>query len=218
MAGRFGLPVTFKRGLLARLRAAHDAPELERLRTAVSITAAGHASAAAATVAGVSERDVQTQLEYAFYAAGATGLSYPSIVGSGPNATVLHYPGAGRRLQDGDLVVIDAGAVIKSWQQIAASLPKAQANLSALLNSVKMIDVHGNTLILGLASDVLVSKIDKPDQIEAMQKLIKVHFGVDVNIRCTVTTAKGKIPPNVAQDGMVATAIQHGGEIVDMQD
>ena len=81
-----------------------------------------------------------------------------------------------------------------------------------------MIDVQGKTLILGLASDVLVSKIDKPDQIEAIQKLIKDEFGVNVNVRCVVTTAKGKIPPNVAQDGMVATAIQHGGEIVDLQD
>ena len=114
--------------------------------------------------------------------------------------------------------VLSAGDVIKAWKPMSAALPKAQANLSALMNSVKMIDVQGNTLILGLASDVLVSKIDKPDQLEAIQKLIKDHFGVDVSIRCMVTNAKGKIPPNVAQDGMVATAIQHGGEIVDMQD
>lgn len=114
--------------------------------------------------------------------------------------------------------VINAGDVIKSWKHMSSALPKSQANLSALMNSVKMIDVHGSTLILGLASDVLVSKIDKPDQIEAIQKLIKDQFGVDVSIRCTVTNAKGKIPANVAQDGMVATAIQHGGEIVDMQE
>jgi len=113
---------------------------------------------------------------------------------------------------------LSAGDVIKAWKHLSSSLPKAQANLSALLNSVRMIDVQGKTLILGLASDVLVSKIDKPDQIEAIQKLIKDEFGVNVNVRCMVTTAKGKIPPNVSQDGMVATAIQHGGEIVDVQD
>lgn len=113
---------------------------------------------------------------------------------------------------------INAGDVIKAWKPMSAALPKAQANLSALMNSVRMIDVQGSTLILGLASDVLVSKLDKPDQIEAIQKLIKDQFGVDVSVRCMVTNAKGKIPPNVAQDGMVATAIQHGGEIVDMQD
>ena len=111
---------------------------------------------------------------------------------------------------------ISAGDIIKAWKHLSASLPKVQANLSALLNSVKMIDMQGKTLILGLASDVLVSKIDKPDQIEAIKKLIKDEFGADVNIRCVVTTAKGKIPPNVPQDGMVAAAIQHGGQIVDM--
>jgi DNA polymerase-3 subunit gamma/tau len=113
---------------------------------------------------------------------------------------------------------LSAGDVIKAWKHLSASLPKAQANLSALLNSVRMIDVQGKTLILGMASDVLISKIDKPDQIDVIQKLIKDEFGVDVNVRCIVTTAKGKIPSNVSQDGMVAAAIQHGGEIVDMQD
>ena len=113
---------------------------------------------------------------------------------------------------------LSVGDVLKAWKHLSASLPKAQANLSALLNSVRMIDMQGKTLILGLASDVLVSKIDKPDQIEVVRKLIKDEFGVDVNVRCVVTNIKGKIPPNVPQDGMVATAIQHGGEIVDMQD
>jgi DNA polymerase-3 subunit gamma/tau len=114
--------------------------------------------------------------------------------------------------------ILNAGDVIKAWKHISSSLPKTQANLSALLNSVRMIDVEGKTLILGLASDVLISKIDKPDQIEVIRKLIKDEFGVDVSVRCVVTTAKGKIPPNIPQDGMVATALQHGGEIVDIQD
>ncbi|RPJ23434.1 MAG: DNA polymerase III subunit gamma/tau, partial [Chloroflexi bacterium] len=115
-----------------------------------------------------------------------------------------------------DKSTVSAADVIKAWKHLTASLPKSQANLSALLNSVKMIDVQGRTLILGLASDVLISKIDKPDQIELIQKLIKDELGVELNVRCVVTTAKGKIPPNIPQDGMVAAAIQHGGQIVDM--
>ena len=111
---------------------------------------------------------------------------------------------------------IDAGDIIKAWKRLSAALPKSQANLSALMNSVRMIDVQHGTLILGLASDVLVSKLDKPDQVEIIQKLVRDEFGVDMPVRCVVTSVKGKIPPNVPQDGMVATAIQHGGEIVDM--
>jgi len=110
---------------------------------------------------------------------------------------------------------INAGDVLKVWKHLSASLPKAQANLGALMNSVRMIDVQGKTLVLGLASDVLVEKLNKPDQLEIIQKLIKDNFHVDLSVRCAVSNAKGKIPPNVAQDGMVAAAIQHGGEVVD---
>ncbi|HEX5808550.1 MAG TPA: DNA polymerase III subunit gamma/tau [Anaerolineales bacterium] len=129
---------------------------------------------------------------------------------------IISQPEEAPALRSPGKSALSAADVSKSWKHLASSLPKSQANLSALLNSVKMIDIQGKTLILGLASDVLVSKIDKPDQIEAIQKLIREQFGVDVNIRCVVTTAKGKIPPNIPQDGMVATAIQHGGQIVDM--
>jgi len=110
LASRFGLKVVYKRSLLAELRAAHGPEELERMERAIAITAQGHNAAARATVAGVSERDVQTQLEYAFFAGGATGLSYSSIVGSGPNGAVLHWDKNSRILQGGDLVVIDAAA------------------------------------------------------------------------------------------------------------
>jgi len=109
-ASRFGLRVIFKRGLLADLRTAHSPEELARMERAIAITRAGHDAVARAVVPGVSERDVQTQLEYAFYAAGATGLSYPSIVGSGPNGAVLHWDKNSRLLKDGDLVVVDAAA------------------------------------------------------------------------------------------------------------
>jgi Xaa-Pro aminopeptidase len=110
VASRFGLKVVYKRGLLADLRAAHGPEELERMERAIAITAEGHNAVARATVAGVSERDVQTQLEFAFFAAGGTGLSYSSIVGSGPNGAVLHWDKNSRILQNGDLVVVDAAA------------------------------------------------------------------------------------------------------------
>ncbi|MBK7319266.1 DNA polymerase III subunit gamma/tau [Candidatus Villigracilis affinis] len=135
--------------------------------------------------------------------------SQPEVKSEAPPAQIESAP---------EKPILNSNDIVRSWKSLAASLPKSQANLSALLNSVKMIDIQGKTLMLGLASDVLVSKLDKPDQIEAIQKLIKDHFHVDVAVKCIVTNAKGKIPPNVAQDGMVAAAIHHGGEIVDMDE
>jgi Xaa-Pro aminopeptidase len=110
LAEAFGLDLKFQRDLLARLREAHGPEELPLLERAVAITKAGHEAAARATVAGVSERDVQTQIEYAFYSQGATGLSYASIVGSGINGAVLHWDQNSRMLRDGDVVVVDAAS------------------------------------------------------------------------------------------------------------
>ncbi len=114
--------------------------------------------------------------------------------------------------------IINSNDIVKAWKSLIATLPKSQANLGALLNSVRMIDVQGKTLLLGMASDVLVEKLNKPDQIETIKRIIKDHFHVDVAVRCVVTNAKGKLPANISGDGMVATAIQHGGEIVDMDE
>ena len=113
---------------------------------------------------------------------------------------------------------INSNDIVKAWKPLIATLPKTNATLSGLMNSVRNIDVQGKTLILGMASDVLVEKLNKPDQIETIQRLIKDHFHVDLSVRCVVNNAKGKLPTHVSQDGMVAAAIQHGGEIVDMDE
>ena len=110
LAQRLGLKVAYRRALLEQLREKHDGEELARMERAIAISVAGHEVAARSTVEGVSERDVQTQMEYAFFAAGATGLSYPSIVGTGPDGAVLHWDKNSRALKAGDLVVIDAAA------------------------------------------------------------------------------------------------------------
>jgi Xaa-Pro aminopeptidase len=110
VAQRFGLRTVSKHSLLAELREAHGPEEIERMERAIAITRAGHEAVAKGAVGGVSERDVQTQLEYAFFAAGATGLSYPSIVGAGPDGAVLHWDKNSRVLKDGDVVVVDAAA------------------------------------------------------------------------------------------------------------
>jgi Xaa-Pro aminopeptidase len=110
VAESLGLRVVYKRDLLARLRATHEPQELALMERAIDITRAGHEAAARATVAGVTERAVQTKIEYAFFSNGATGLSYGSIVGSGVNGAVLHWVRNDRVLEAGDLVVIDAAA------------------------------------------------------------------------------------------------------------
>ena len=119
---------------------------------------------------------------------------------------------------DANTPIVAASEVIKVWKQFQSSLKKENAsNLAALLNSVASIDVQGDTLVLGFASDVLMSKM-KEDEKKRTTQLVADALGVTLNIRCEVSNAKGKVPPHVPQDGMVATAIHQGGEIVDVQE
>jgi Xaa-Pro aminopeptidase len=59
---------------------------------------------------GLFEYRVQAAMEFVFRQHGSTRNGYPSIVASGANATVLHYTENDRRIEDGDLLLIDAGA------------------------------------------------------------------------------------------------------------
>jgi DNA polymerase III gamma/tau subunit len=113
--------------------------------------------------------------------------------------------------------VISTSEVEKAWKKIAVAAKEKSSSLAALLNSVSTKDVQGNTLVLGFASDVLMSKM-KPEETELTRQFIANVLGVTLDIRCEVTNAKGKVPPHVSQDGMVATAIHQGGEIVDVQE
>jgi Xaa-Pro aminopeptidase len=84
--------------------------ELEMMRRAADITCEAHRAAMAAAHPGVHEYELEALIEYTFRRSGAVGPSYSSIVGSGPNATILHYVENSRRVRENDLVLVDAGA------------------------------------------------------------------------------------------------------------
>jgi len=95
---------------LASLRQIKDADEVRRLRRAVGITTEAFLDAMAAAKPGMYEYEVEAALEYGFRRRGAERVGFPSIVGSGPNGTILHYDENRRRMEEGELVVIDVGA------------------------------------------------------------------------------------------------------------
>jgi len=114
--------------------------------------------------------------------------------------------------------VISLAEINKSWKDIRAVIKPAHPAVEALLNSCKPMEVRGDELILGFQSDTVRALMDKPENLEATQKAVADVLGVTLKIKCAVTNAKGKLPPHVSADGMVATALDHGGEIVDVQE
>jgi Xaa-Pro aminopeptidase len=83
--------------------------ELASMCRAIEISAGAHVEAMAKAAPGVYEFEVEALLRAAFRAGGAERTAYEPIVGSGPNATVLHYRRNNRRIEPGDLLLIDAG-------------------------------------------------------------------------------------------------------------
>jgi Xaa-Pro aminopeptidase len=96
--------------ILAQLRLTKDREEIRRLRRAVEITGEAHRELWRVADPGLAEYQLEAVLEYVFRVNGAERVGFPSIVGSGPNSTILHYDANRRVLQDGDLVVVDIGA------------------------------------------------------------------------------------------------------------
>jgi Xaa-Pro aminopeptidase len=109
------------RPIVDSMRAVKDADEISRLRRAVDISVAGHIAAMRVARPGMYEYELEAALEAAFRRNGADRLGYPSIVGSGPNTTTLHYDVNRRKTENGDLVVIDAAA---EWGQYTADVTR----------------------------------------------------------------------------------------------
>src|SRR6266576_1517864 len=103
------------------LRVVKDGDEVSRLRRAVDISVAGHIAAMRAARPGMYEYQIEAALEDGFRSNGADRLGYPSIVGSGPNSTTLHYDVNRRKTENGDLVVVDAAA---EWGQYTADVTR----------------------------------------------------------------------------------------------
>lgn len=103
------------RPALDELRARKSPAELALLRQAIAITDQAHRAALSVIRPGVWEYQVEAAIHHAFRDAGADGPAYSSIVGSGPNSTILHYVHNDRRMEDGDLVVMDVGAQVDGY-------------------------------------------------------------------------------------------------------
>jgi Xaa-Pro aminopeptidase len=78
------------------------------LRRSVEISAEAHVEGMRAARPGRWEYEVESAIEATFLRNGQLSWGYPSIVGSGPNATILHYLSSTRQMQDGDLLLVDA--------------------------------------------------------------------------------------------------------------
>ncbi len=97
-------------GFVKKMRAVKDERELSAMRAAQAITDAAFEHIVEFMSEGMTELEVKRELEETMRRLGAEGLAFDSIVASGPNGAAPHSIAGERRLQAGDMVVMDFGA------------------------------------------------------------------------------------------------------------
>ncbi|MFV8756584.1 aminopeptidase P N-terminal domain-containing protein [Nannocystaceae bacterium ST9] len=142
--------------LLGEERLLKDASALASLRKAIEISAAGHVAAMRSTRPGMWEYEVEALIEYEFRRRGSSGPGYGTIVGTGDNATILHYVDNRDRLEPGDVLLIDAGAewdyfsgdITRSWPVSGKFSPEQrdlyEVVLAANLAGIELARVGGD--------------------------------------------------------------------------
>jgi Xaa-Pro aminopeptidase len=103
------------RVLLNEMRLIKDADEIAVMKRAAAISSEAHARAMRMSRPGMHEYQLEAELLHEFRKNGAQFPAYTSIVATGSNACVLHYRAGDAVLQNGDLVLIDAGCELDSY-------------------------------------------------------------------------------------------------------
>ena len=111
----FGFDVADATPIVHGLRQVKTPYEQELMRKSVAISAEAHRAGMKAAAPGRFEYEVEAAIEAVYLRSGAMSWGYPSIVGSGPNATILHYSKSSRRMEPGDLLLVDAAANYRGY-------------------------------------------------------------------------------------------------------
>lgn len=186
------------------MRVIKSQQEIELLRKAADITCLAQREAMKAAYPGINEGEIEAVIEYTFRSQGAAGPGFPSIVGSGPNSTVLHHEVNNRQTVDGDLVVIDIGAEVERYTaDVTRTIPVSgvfseeqrdiyslvldaeQRALDIIAPGIEINDVHDTALSViaeGLLKLGLITDKDSRWQIRAwLMYTINHWIGLDVH-------------------------------------
>lgn len=101
--------------IVSRMRLFKSKHELALIRKAGEISARGHIRAIQCCKPGMKEYELWAELKHEYTKSGALAVGYEDIVASGPNSCILHYSKNTRRIQDGDIVLLDSGAEYKNY-------------------------------------------------------------------------------------------------------
>ena len=102
--------------LIRDLRMVKDAEEVKLIREACNLAEIGMQAAYENLRAGVTERRIAAEVEYAMRKKGGDGTSFDTIIASGPSSAFPHGSCSNRTIRQDDLVIVDLGATYQSYR------------------------------------------------------------------------------------------------------
>ncbi|MHB1511017.1 MAG: M24 family metallopeptidase [Acidimicrobiales bacterium] len=103
-------------GLVEELRTVKDAGELARIELAADIADVGLAQVKGRLRDGLTEAQFALELDFEMRRRGADGVAFATIVAAGPNGALPHHEPSDRRIDEGDLVIIDFGSEVEGYR------------------------------------------------------------------------------------------------------
>lgn len=135
--------------VIDELRLIKSEHEVDVMRRAAEISTGAHRRAMQKTRHGMMEYELEAELLHEFYRHGSRAPAYASIVAGGANACVLHYIENNAPLQDGELVLIDAGCELEGYASditrtfpVSGEFSAAQRDVYALVLAAQLAAIE----------------------------------------------------------------------------
>ena len=200
-------------GVVERARVVKDSYELEAMRKAASHLTLVADRAIAAVREGIAERLVAAAIEAAMRETGYDRIAFDTIVASGPHSALPHHRAGDRRIETGDLVVLDFGGVMDGYccdltRTVVVGPPAPDA--SRLYEAVREAQAAA---IAAVRPGIAASEVDAAARRVLESRGLGAAFGhgtghglgIEVHEEPRVGKARTDLPPTLLEPGMVFT-------------
>jgi len=194
-------------------RVIKDEEEVQRLRRAASGLTPVAEAAMAAVRPGIAEREVAAVIEAALRANGYERPAFDTIVASGPNAALPHHRAGERKLDKGDLVVLDFGGVLDGYcsdltRTVSVGMPSSDAlrvHAAVLAAQRAAIDAVRPGVLASVVDAAARQVLDAKGLGETFGHGTGHGLGLDVHEEPRVARATAESPSVPLEAGMVLT-------------
>jgi Xaa-Pro aminopeptidase len=195
--------------LLARQRALKSPQEIELIRRSTAVSVAAHRALWRRAAPGVFEYQLAATFTSALMEAGCERNAFAPVVASGPNALKLHYSDNARRVEPGDLILVDAGAECSGYaSDITRTVPangkftaRQKEVYEAVLGAQKaVLDALKPGVTMKALRDVATKYLDDHDKLGKY-----LTHGVSHDVGLEVHDAPGSFATQPLEPGMIVT-------------